>query len=115
MQNKGELVGQLELIRYPLQSRQVGNATKDKIRFMSDNLCLMPILAEDLIEVKLVPAQDQPNVTDLRLQLECKFWHSDGHEHIKILFELDDKIIESVREGIKELLERNKHGNSHPL
>lgn len=113
-----EKEGKLELIRYPLMKELTGNTRKDRIRFESDDSpkTEIEIFAEDLSEVKLLRTHRQPNVTDLRLQIDCKCWHSDGlGENIKILFELDDEIIAHVKEAIKELLDRNNHDNSHTL
>jgi hypothetical protein len=109
--------GQLELIRYPLMKELRGDTKKDRIRFESDDSpkTEIEIFAEDLTEVKLVRAHRQPNVTDLRLQIDCKFWRDGIGENIRILFELDDEIITNVKEATKELLERNNHGNSSPL
>jgi hypothetical protein len=103
--------GQLELIRYPIKKKLGG---KDTIIFKSDNLDPMEILAKDINYVKVEP--DQINKTDLRLQICCKFWQSNGTDKdITILFDLNDEIIASVGEGIKELLNRNRHGGSSPL
>jgi hypothetical protein len=100
--------GQLELIRYPIKNK-IGDMGKDKIKFECDNSSPIEILVKDINEVKIEP--DQANETDLHLQIYCKFRYSDGTvEDIRILFDLNDEVIDSVGEGVNESLKRNKHG-----
>src|SRR5215216_5267260 len=69
---------------------------------------------KDINNVMVKP--DQSGKTDLYLHIYCKFSDIDGTiEDLKILFDLNDEIIASVGEGIKQLSERNRHSNSLPL
>jgi hypothetical protein len=102
--------GQLELIGYPIKENP---NNKDSVKFKNDNLCTIGIHAEDISDVSIVRMPNQQGGSDLRLQTDCKFRRGDGTvKNIKILFDLDDEIITSVGEGIKELLERNKRNQT---
>jgi hypothetical protein len=96
--------GQLEMVTYPIKNKK--GERNDEIKFKSDNSSAIEILAKDINEVKIEP--DQPDGTDLYLKLYCKSPLSDGIPDVNItmVFNLDDLIISSVGEGIKELLEK---------
>jgi hypothetical protein len=50
------------------------------------------------------------------LSITCNFSRTDGTvEKINVLFNLNDQIIASVGQGIKELSERNKNANFGPV
>jgi hypothetical protein len=110
--------GRLELIKYPM-SKKIGDKGKDIIKFEGDNFhsfryCIyIYIYAEDIIDVDTERMSKSSNRSDLVLWIKSNFRQSDGTVNdIKVFFNLSDEIIASVREGIKELSERNKHGNS---
>jgi hypothetical protein len=105
--------GRLELVRNPIKEK-LGDKGEDIIKFESDNLLPIEIFAKDINDVMVEP--DQSDKTDLYLHIYCKFSDIDGTvEDIEILFDLNDEIIASVGEGIKQLSERNRHSNSLPL
>jgi hypothetical protein len=129
--------GQLELIRYPI-GKKIGDKGKDIVKFESD---LSPqgrfykllrtkshlsnrlprytivIFAEEIDRVYIERKLDQQDGSnDLRLQIDCKFCNIDKTvKDITITFDLRDEIIANVKEGIRELVERNKHGDSITL
>lgn len=113
--NKGEL----ELIRYPIKEK-LGDKGIDAIifRFKTNTLRPIEIPAKNISEVKIETTPDLTNGSDLQLQIYCKLLPSVGSVKVatnaRILFDLNDEIIASVGEGIKQLLERNKHGNPPP-
>ena len=105
--------GRLELVRNPIKEK-LGDKGEDIIKFESHNLPPIEIFAKDINNVMVKP--DQSGKTDLYLHIYCKFSDIDGTiEDLKILFDLNDEIIASVGEGIKQLSERNRHSNSLPL
>lgn len=108
--------GQLEMTRYPI-GKKIGDRGKDRIIFKGENFQkAIEISIEQISNTKVGRTGKQPNQTDLRLEIEYKDCQSDGTvKDIKILFDLDDQIIASVGEGVKELLKRNKHGDSSPF
>jgi hypothetical protein len=100
---------ELELIRYPIR-KKLGIQGKDSIKFRGKNSEQIVIFVEDITELKIVSMCDRGHVCDLRLQIDCK--PSAGQvpaREFRILIDVDDEIIESVSEGIKELVKRYKH------
>ena len=99
--------GRLELVRYPIKGK-LGIQGKDSIKFEGDKLRPLEIFPEDISEVRRVARHEGAHVSDLRLQIVCK--HSPGEgcvkEDVKILVDIEDEIISSVEDGIKELVER---------
>jgi hypothetical protein len=96
--------GQLEMVTYPIKKKK--GERNDEIKFKSNNSSAIKILAKDIKGVKIEP--DPPDGTDLLLKLYCKSPLRDGiHDvNITVVFNLDDLIIDSVGEGIKELIKK---------
>jgi hypothetical protein len=109
--------GQLELYRYPIKEKLGDSGEKDRVRFKSDKLCEGGPPTKIEIEVEYINKSsiEKGAGNDLQLQIDCKCCSIDGtiREDIKVLrFDLNDKIIASVQEGIEALCERNKRGDS---
>jgi hypothetical protein len=101
--------GELELIRHPIK-KKLGIQGKDSIIFRSNNSEPREIFAEDITELKIVPMCDRGHVCDLKLQIGCKPSAGQAADsEFKILVDVDDEIMESVSEGIKEIVKRYKH------
>jgi hypothetical protein len=107
--------GRLELIRYPIRMK-IGDNGKDYIKFESINRFPIEVFAEDIIDVNIKRVSSKQHGSDLVLSITCNFSRTDGTvEKINVLFNLNDQIIASVGQGIKELSERNKNANFGPV
>ena len=109
--------GQLELLRFPVK-KDIGDKGNDIIEFKVDHSTnKMIIFPEHVIKVCTHRVSHEletgkPNTDTLVLEIKCRFYYSDGSEKvIKVLFDLNDQIINSVQKGIKELSDRNKYGS----
>lgn len=109
--------GTLELVRYPMRAK-VGDKTKwcdkgsDSIIFKCDNRRPIEISAEQIIDVGIYPMITESNEADLVLLIACNSPSSEGTvKETNFVFNLNDQIIASVQQGVKELACRNRNGS----
>ena len=106
--------GRLKLVRYPIKDKI---SDKDFIEFKSDNLGEIKMIPKNIIKVDTDRISNEPHENihegDLILWINYNFSENGGNlKEIKVVFDLNDKIIATVKDAIEELCKRNKHGTS---